>query len=81
MNWLKGAAWLLLLVSIAWLAYAPAFDSLVTCLAGLCGLLTVYIKEARVRRNSIQSQSISGGSSGIQVGGDLHIRRGDMRDE
>lgn len=63
-----------LLLSIAWLAYRPAFDSAVTTISALAALLSSFLlKKTPTGPGTKQSQKISSGSIGVQAGGNVHI--------
>lgn len=60
------ASSLLLLLSLAWLIYQPAFDSAVAVAAALTALLSSFFLK-RERKSSGQSQHVSESSVGIQA--------------
>ncbi len=63
-----------LLVSIAWLAYRPAFDSGLATVTALASLLSSFLlKKTPFEPSTKQSQKISSGSIGVQAGGNVHI--------
>jgi hypothetical protein len=65
-----------LLVSIAWLAYRPAFDSGLATITTLATFLSSFLpKKAPADPGAKQSQKISSGSIGIQAGGNVRIEK------
>ena len=67
------ASFLVLLLSLAWLAYKPAFDSGVAVATSFAALVSSFFLK-RQRNTDGQSQSVSGSSLGIQAGRDATIR-------
>jgi hypothetical protein len=63
-----------LLVSIAWLAYRPAFDSGLATVTALAALLSSFLlNKPPIKSRTTQSQEVSSGSIGIQAGGSIHV--------
>lgn len=73
---IRLAALVALLVSIAWLAYHPAFDSGLATVSALVTLLSSFLlKKASAEAGTTQSQKVSSGSVGVQAGGNVQIDR------
>lgn len=63
-----------LLISIAWLAQRPAFDSGLATVTALAALLSSFLlKKPSTESGTTQSQQVSSGSIGVQAGGNVHI--------
>ena len=62
-----------LIAAIIWLVYEPGFESIVATLGALTALISLFVIDRRKRNPASQKQSISGSSSGIQAGGNVHI--------
>jgi len=67
------ASALALILSLAWLAYKPAFDSGVAVAASLAALISSFFLK-RQRDAAGQFQNVSGSSVGIQAGRDSNVR-------
>ena len=68
----KLVALVAFLVALAWLVYAPAFDSAAAAAAALAALVaSLFLKKAETPRPG-QVQHVSNQSSGIQAGRDVH---------
>jgi membrane protein implicated in regulation of membrane protease activity len=66
------ASALALLLSVAWLAYKPGFDSGVAVAVALAALLSsFFLKRAKPKEG--QNQQVSGSSIGIQAGRDANV--------
>ena len=75
MRLLNGMAWLLLLVSTAWVLTDPSFESGVAVIAAFSGLAATFFKKRNTDDDARgQHQKVSGRSSGIQAGRDVKIR-------
>lgn len=71
---LKLLAWIVLIASLAWLVYDPDFEPAIACLVALGSLIALFIKERKnANASASQNQKVSGGSTGIQAGGNVHI--------
>ena len=74
MRILKFLAWIILIGSGGWLVYEPGFEPGIGCIVALSSLIALHIKDRqRGKESVIQNQNVSGGSSGIQAGGNVHI--------
>lgn len=62
-----------LLLAVAWLINAPAYDSALACAAALAALLSAFFLK-REKKSEGQAQQVSGSSIGIQAGRDANIR-------
>ena len=67
------ASALALLLSVAWLAYKPGFDSGVAVAVALAALLSSFFLKREKPKDS-QVQRVSGSSIGIQAGRDANVR-------
>lgn len=70
----RFVAFLAFAVATAWLAYAPGFDSAVASAAGLAAFLASLFLRRRGGQSS-QVQKVSGNSSAVQAGRDVHINK------
>jgi hypothetical protein len=70
---LKAAAWIGLVLSIVWLFNAPGFEPVLACIGSLITLggLAFRDKNRKPQKTNVQNQTVSGGSTGIQAGGNV----------
>ena len=75
MRTLKILAWIVLATSFAWLIYEPGYEPAIMCLVAVSTLIGLFVKERKSAKAStiVQDQKLSGGSTGIQAGGNVHI--------
>ncbi len=75
MGVLKLIAWVSLAISVGWLLFKPGFDSASALAVSLLALIGLYLSgKKKVEKASVmQSQKISGCSTGIQAGRDVVI--------
>jgi len=67
-----------LVLSLAWLAYQPGFDSLVSAVTCLGAFLASFLPKRKAPQSeSGQSQNVSAGSICIQAGRDVKVERRD----
>jgi hypothetical protein len=57
---------------LAWVFKDPGFESAVAFIVSISALISAFVVERR-RKRSTQHQVVSGGSAGIQAGGDVMI--------
>lgn len=83
MGILKFLTGLALLASAAWMMYDPGFEPAITCLLLISSLIAFFVKDRRsnAKANISQTQNLSGGASGVQVGGNVNIDSGGRADE
>lgn len=62
-----------LVAAIMWLVYEPSFEPVVAVLGALTALISLFVVDRRKKELSSQKQSVSGSSTGIQAGGNVHI--------
>ncbi len=84
MRMLKGIAFVGLLVCALWFVLEPGFEPAAGAIAALLTLGGLFVRSVKANgaRTVSQNQSISGGSTGMQAGGDIHIgRKGEGREQ
>lgn len=64
-----------LFVSILWLTYVPAFDSVLAAITSFAALLMSLLKKPPIDVRAKQSQQVSSDSVAIQAGGDVRINK------
>lgn len=64
-----------LFVSILWLIYLPAFDSVLAAITSFAALLMSLLKKLPIDVRADQSQQVSSDSVAIQAGGDVRINK------
>ena len=58
-------------VSAAWVFKDPTFESALALVVSISALISVFLAQRRRRNRPSQHQVVSGGSAGIQAGGDV----------
>ena len=71
-NLLTAAA---LVASIAWVFYAPGFDSTLALISSLSACIAAFFVRKRNEKREKQVQNISSGGLGIQAGRDVLISK------
>ncbi len=69
---LRIVSLVVLLLSIAWVAFKPGFDSAVATVAALAALISTFLVKKDGTKKPTLSQKVSDGSIGIQAGRDVH---------
>ena len=67
------ASSLALLLTLAWLIRAPAYDSAAACAAAVAALLSSFFLK-REQKSAGQAQHVSGSSVGVQAGRDVNVQ-------
>jgi hypothetical protein len=68
---IKSLAALAAVVSAAWVFKDPGFESALSFIVSISALISAFVVERRRRKRPSQHQVVSGGSAGIQAGGDV----------
>lgn len=72
MGFIKFLAAIAVIASLGWLFKDPGFESALSLIGSISALVSAVVVERRRRRRS-QHQVVSGLSTGVQAGGDVHI--------
>lgn len=70
---LRIVSLLALLLSIAWVALRPGFDSAAAAIGSLAALISSFLVKKERDGKSEQSQKVSDASVGIQAGRDANV--------
>ncbi len=64
-----------LLGSLAWLWHSLDYEPAIACVTTLSASVATFVADRRAKRKASQAQDVSGGSIGIQAGGDVSVGR------
>ena len=70
---LRILAVVILIISAAWFYSDQNFQSGLTVVGSLSGLISTFLFRQKGTRDKRQKQTVGDGSSGIQAGGDVNI--------
>jgi hypothetical protein len=64
---------LALMASIAWFVASPDFEPAISAVTALVAVIVAFRGERTTAPQPAQSQTVAGGGTGIQAGGDIQV--------